>query len=467
MTSTSATFSPYLFFWWRSISWRAPARRNRTATEFSFSSCAKWVGVRGWRPFGGRTSLFVGCPGACAVDGAAAGVARLFIRWLARRGEARLRFGARLPSQNGFSSGPLVSHPSPVFDGSADWLWRLLALTLTAAPSLLASVLHAASTPVLPAVFEPYLTDKHIGGKSDCQLSFRLRALPNTITGAHNKLCELQPFAASVQHAATAASARIAASTAPAQTAHIKRCRSRHRAPWPPSARSKPPGASSAEGPRRRDEDEALERAARRRGRLDAAGLYARRDAVAAPGRGLEQRRGGGRRERTRRGRRRRLSGMLSSLSVAAPAPAARTEGRRRARRDAGARVHKSRRTPDASKKPIAGGPAWDSLRRYQRALVLDVEDRMKSPRARTAARPFASVLLAGDGRRQDARRRGFPGKELPRRGGALRGESDRALDTSSRCSAGLLRRRRVGPDFSIKPLADDRPTVYVATIQA
>jgi hypothetical protein len=27
--------------------------------------------------------LFVGCPGACAVDGAAAGVARLFIRWLA------------------------------------------------------------------------------------------------------------------------------------------------------------------------------------------------------------------------------------------------------------------------------------------------------------------------------------------------------------------------------------------------
>ena len=44
-------------------------------------------------------------------DGAAAGVARLFIRWLARRGEARLRFGARLPSQNGFSSGPLVSGP--------------------------------------------------------------------------------------------------------------------------------------------------------------------------------------------------------------------------------------------------------------------------------------------------------------------------------------------------------------------
>jgi hypothetical protein len=42
--------------------------------------------------------LFVGCPGACAVDGAAAGVARLFIRGLARRGEARLRFGARLPS---------------------------------------------------------------------------------------------------------------------------------------------------------------------------------------------------------------------------------------------------------------------------------------------------------------------------------------------------------------------------------
>ena len=86
------------------------------------------------------------------------------------------------------------------------------------------------------------------------------------------------------------------------------------------------------------------------------------------------------------------LSGMLSSLSVAAPAPATApkdVDGLE----EALASINLGPQTPQ--KKPIKGGPAWDSLRRYQRALVLDVEDRMKSPRARTAARPFASVLCS------------------------------------------------------------------------
>ena len=110
------------------------------------------------------------------------------------------------------------------------------------------------------------------------------------------------------------------------------------------------------------------------------------------------------------------LAGMLSSLSVAAPAAASReavptSEASKSAALPPGATkmppkgndvdaldaalasINLGPQTPQ--KKPAAGGPAWDSLRRYQRALVLDVEDRMKSPRARTAARPFASVLLS------------------------------------------------------------------------
>ena len=86
------------------------------------------------------------------------------------------------------------------------------------------------------------------------------------------------------------------------------------------------------------------------------------------------------------------LAGMISSLSVApaaAPAAASKsaalppgaTKGNDVDALDAAlAAINLGPQTPQ--KKPAAGGPAWDSLRRYQRALVLDVEDRMKSPRA-------------------------------------------------------------------------------------
>jgi superfamily II DNA or RNA helicase len=118
-------------------------------------------------------------------------------------------------------------------------------------------------------------------------------------------------------------------------------------------------------------------------------------------------------------------------------------------------------------KKPAAGGPAWDSLRRYQRALVLDVEDRMKSPRARTAARPFASVLLSlatGGGKTRVA------AAFLERN---CRGEA--ALFVVNRTVLSIqaqdaLRDYCAVVEWDkgdiIKPLADDRPTVYVATIQ-
>ena len=43
--------------------------------------------------------------------GAAAGVLRLWFFVGSVESVTRLRFGARLPSQNGFSSGPLVSGP--------------------------------------------------------------------------------------------------------------------------------------------------------------------------------------------------------------------------------------------------------------------------------------------------------------------------------------------------------------------
>ena len=231
-------------------------------------------------------------------------------------------------------------------------------------------------------------------------------------------------------------------------------------------------GPRALEIPRRRDEDEALERAPRRRGRLDAAGLYARRDAVAATGRGLSS----GEEEVVESGRAPAtpdkdddgLSGMLSSLSVAAPAPAAAPKDAADAL-DAAALASISLGSVPGRrpKKKANAAVAVGRCRRYQRALVLDVEDRMKSPRARDRGAALRiRAVFAGDGRRQDARRRGFSGKELPRRGGALRGESDRALDTSSRCFTGLCAVVEWDRDLSIKPLADDRPTVYVATIQ-
>jgi superfamily II DNA or RNA helicase len=155
------------------------------------------------------------------------------------------------------------------------------------------------------------------------------------------------------------------------------------------------------------------------------------------------------------------LSGMLSSLSVA-PAPAPKdVDGLE----EALASINLGPQTPQ--KKPAAGGPAWDSLRRYQRALVLDVEDRMKSPRARTAARPFASVLCSlatGGGKTRVA------AAFLERN---CRGEA--ALFVVNRTVLSIQAQDALRDycavvewdrDLSIKPLADDRPTVYVATIQ-
>ena len=155
------------------------------------------------------------------------------------------------------------------------------------------------------------------------------------------------------------------------------------------------------------------------------------------------------------------LSGMLSSLSVA-PAPAPKdVDGLE----EALASINLGPQTPQ--KKPMKGGPAWDSLRRYQRALVLDVEDRMKSPRARTAARPFASVLCSlatGGGKTRVA------AAFLERN---CRGEA--ALFVVNRTVLSIQAQDALRDycavvewdrDLSIKPLADDRPTVYVATIQ-
>jgi superfamily II DNA or RNA helicase len=155
------------------------------------------------------------------------------------------------------------------------------------------------------------------------------------------------------------------------------------------------------------------------------------------------------------------LSGMLSSLSVA-PAPAPKdVDGLE----EALASISLGPQTPQ--KKPAAGGPAWDSLRRYQRALVLDVEDRMKSPRARTAARPFASVLLSlatGGGKTRVA------AAFLERN---CSGEA--ALFVVNRTVLSIQAQDALRDycavvewdrDLTIKSLADDRPTVYVATIQ-
>ena len=182
------------------------------------------------------------------------------------------------------------------------------------------------------------------------------------------------------------------------------------------------------------------------------------------------------------------LSGMLSSLSVAAPAAASReavptSEASKSAALPPGATkmppkgsdvdaldealasINLGPQTPQ--KKPAAGGPAWDSLRRYQRALVLDVEDRMKSPRARTAARPFASVLLSlatGGGKTRVA------AAFLERN---CLGEA--ALFVVNRTVLSIQAQDALRDycavvewdrDLTIKPLADDRPTVYVATIQ-
>ena len=185
------------------------------------------------------------------------------------------------------------------------------------------------------------------------------------------------------------------------------------------------------------------------------------------------------------------LSGMLSSLSVAAPAAASREAAvpTREASKSAAlppgaaetaappkgndvdaldsalASISLGPQTPP--KKPIKGGPAWDSLRRYQRALVLDVEDRMKSPRARTAARPFASVLCSlatGGGKTRVA------AAFLERN---CRGEV--ALFVVNRTVLSIQAQDALRDycavvewdrDLSVKPLADDRPTVYVATIQ-
>ncbi len=183
------------------------------------------------------------------------------------------------------------------------------------------------------------------------------------------------------------------------------------------------------------------------------------------------------------------LSGMLSSLSVAAPAAASReaavptNEASKSAALPPGATkmppkgndvdaldaalasISLGPQTPQ--KKTTKGGPAWDSLRRYQRALVLDVEDRMKSPRARTAARPFASVLCSlatGGGKTRVA------AAFLERN---CRGEA--ALFVVNRTVLSIQAQDALRDycavvewdrDLSIKPLADDRPTVYVATIQ-
>ena len=155
------------------------------------------------------------------------------------------------------------------------------------------------------------------------------------------------------------------------------------------------------------------------------------------------------------------LAGMLSSLSVA-PAPAPKDVDELD---EALASISLGPQTPP--KKPMKGGPAWDSLRRYQRALVLDVEDRMKSPRARTAARPFASVLCSlatGGGKTRVAAaflERNCSGEA------ALFVVNRTVLSTQAqdalRDYCAVVEWDR---DLTIKPLADDRPTVYVATIQ-
>jgi hypothetical protein len=158
------------------------------------------------------------------------------------------------------------------------------------------------------------------------------------------------------------------------------------------------------------------------------------------------------------------LAGMLSSLSVAAPAPAAAPKDVDELDEALASISLGSARTPP---KPAAGGPAWDSLRRYQRALVLDVEDRMKSPRARTAARPFASVLCSlatGGGKTRVA------AAFLERNccGAAALFVVNRTVlsiqaQDALRDYCAVVEWDR---DLTIKPLADDRPTVYVATIQ-
>ena len=71
--------------------------------------------------------------------------------------------------------------------------------------------------------------------------------------------------------------------------------------------------------------------------------------------------------------------------------------------------------------------------------------------RAHRGAALCVRFTQSGDGRWENKSRRGFPGKELFWGGGALCRQSDRALDTSSRCFTGLLRRRRVGPGFNYK----------------
>ena len=158
------------------------------------------------------------------------------------------------------------------------------------------------------------------------------------------------------------------------------------------------------------------------------------------------------------------LSGMLSSLSVAAPAPAAAPKDVDALDAALASISLGPARTPP---KPAAGGPAWDSLRRYQRALVLDVEDRMKSPRARTAARPFASVLCSlatGGGKTRVA----AAFLERNCRGEAALFVVNRTV-LSTQAQDALRDYCAVvewDRDLSIKPLADDRPTVYVATIQ-
>ena len=158
------------------------------------------------------------------------------------------------------------------------------------------------------------------------------------------------------------------------------------------------------------------------------------------------------------------LAGMLSSLSVAAPAPAAAPKDVDALDAALASISLGPARTPP---KPAAGGPAWDSLRRYQRALVLDVEDRMKSPRARTAARPFASVLLSlatGGGKTRVA----AAFLERNCRGEAALFVVNRTV-LSTQAQDALRDYCAVvewDRDLTIKPLADDRPTVYVATIQ-
>ena len=121
--------------------------------------------------------------------------------------------------------------------------------------------------------------------------------------------------------------------------------------------------------------------------------------------------------------------------------------------------------TPQKAK---SGGPAWDSLRPYQRALVLDVEDRLHSPRARTEARPFSSVicsLATGGGKTRVAAAflerncSGSPALFVVNRT-VLALQAQEAL----REYCAVVEWGKDTPH--LKALADDRPTVYVATIQ-